>query len=175
MYDNLRQFEADFEEECRDYSKKIDRINAEIAKRKRMKKPIEIALGEMNTKELVGNQHNPEVLKYFHETGSKWVKTDETAWCSAFLNWVFKTAGLSYSGKLNARSWLKIGKKVKTPKVGDVVIFWRVSKNDWRGHVGMYVYETANYIHVLGGNQNNKVCIKPYAKHRLLGYRRIEN
>lgn len=136
-------------------------------------KAIEIALTQVGIKEIVGRKHNPEVLKYFKEIGHSWVKDDETAWCSAFANWICKKAGLPYTGKLNARSWLKVGQRVSKPKLGDVVIFWRDNPNSWKGHVAFFVRETKNWVYVLGGNQNNQVKISAYPKHRLLQYRRL--
>ena len=136
-------------------------------------KHLNIALSEFGVKEIVGGRHNPEVLKYFHDTGHEWVKTDETAWCSAFMNWVCKKSDLPYSGALNARSWLKIGCEVDTAYIGDVVVFSRGNPNGWQGHVGLYIRETTNWIYVLGGNQNNQVKISKYPKTRLLQYRRL--
>ena len=135
---------------------------------------ISTALDEIGTKEIVGKKDNPEVLKYFNDIGFDGEKLkDETSWCSAFVNWVCKKNYLDYSGKLDARSWLKIGVETTTPEKGDVVVFWRKSRNDWRGHVGFFIKETKNWIYVLGGNQNNQVKISAYPKYRLLGYRKI--
>jgi len=137
------------------------------------KKHLEIALAEYGTWEWRGKAHNPAVLKYFSEIGYDWIKDDETSWCSAFINWACKKAGLDYSGKLDARSWLKVGKEVKNPKVGDIVIFWRESKSSWKGHVGIFISKDRNYVNVLGGNQGNQVNISRYSKQRVLGYRRL--
>jgi hypothetical protein len=59
---------------------------------------------------------------------------------------------------------------VQKPQLGDIVVFWREKKDSWKGHVGFYINETNTHINVLGGNQNNMVCIKPYPKSRLLQY-----
>ena len=136
---------------------------------------LNIALREYGVTEIPGKNDNPRILQYFHEIGQKWVKDDETAWCSAFINWCAKVSGLEYTGKLNARSWLDIGYEVFTSQPGDIVIFWRVSKEDWRGHVGLFINYEGDYINVLGGNQGNKVCIKKYHKDRLLGFRKLRN
>lgn len=132
----------------------------------------EIALSQVGIKEIVGKRHNPEVLKFFATIG-EWVKDDETAWCSAFVNWVMIKAGKEYSGKLNARSWLNVGVKVDNPLVGDVVVLWRESPSSWKGHVGFFVREQGNFIYILGGNQNNQVCVQAYQKNKLLEYRRV--
>lgn len=135
---------------------------------------VQIALNEIGVAEIKGKVDNPRVVNYFDEIGfdGKALK-DETAWCSAFANWVALKAGLDRSGKLNARSWLTVGTAVTTPEIGDVVVLWRVAKNDWRGHVGFFVRETKNWIYILGGNQGNKVSIQAYRKNRLLEYRRL--
>lgn len=133
-------------------------------------KLLEIALSQYGIKEWPGEKHNPEVLKYFKCLGYDY--SDEYAWCSAFLSWCCKKAGLEFSKKLNARSWLNIGRKIEIPVLGDIVIFWREDPDSWKGHAGIYVNEIDNYINCLGGNQNNMVCIKQYPKHRLLEYRR---
>ncbi len=137
-------------------------------------KTIELALTQIGTKEIPGRYDNPEITKYFDEIGYDGTKLkDETAWCSAFANWVCKNAGLPYTSKLNARSWLNVGERVFSPEIGDVVVFWREDPQSWKGHVAFFVRETLDYIYVLGGNQNNQVKISAYPKHRLLEYRRL--
>lgn len=139
-----------------------------------MNKAFVLALKEVGTKEIVGTKHNPKILQYFKETGHSWVKNDELAWCSAFFNAMQKRAGLPYTGKLNARSWLTIGEQIQTPQLGCAVIFWRKGKNSPYGHIAYFVSETPTEINVLGGNQNNRVQISAYRKDRLLQYRKIE-
>ncbi|WP_366915877.1 TIGR02594 family protein [uncultured Psychroserpens sp.] len=132
------------------------------------------ALSEYGVKETVGSKDNLRILKYFNEIGFDGSKLkDETAWCSAFTNWVAKTSGYEYSGKLTARSWLRIGTSTATPNVGDIVVFWRESPKSWKGHVGFFIKATKSYVYVLGGNQRNMVCIKAYPKHRVLDYRQL--
>lgn len=136
----------------------------------------EFALTQFGVKEIVGLEHNPQILKYFDETGFDWIDDDETAWCSAFVNWVCFKNNLPLSGKLNARSWLKVGAPLDEgcePQVGDIVVLWRGDPKGWKGHVGFFISKEDNLINILGGNQSNKVCIKPYPEHRLLEYRVI--
>lgn len=137
-------------------------------------KLIELLLSQIGIKEFTGKKDNPEVLKYFNGIGFDGNKLkDETAWCSAFVNWIAFQMHLPMSGKLNARSWLSVGEKVDTPEIGDVVVFWRENKNSWKGHVAFYINENNGFIYVLGGNQNNQVKISAYPKERLLEYRRL--
>lgn len=139
-----------------------------------MNNVIPIALMEYGVKEIPGGKDNPDVLKYFDYLGFDGSKLkDETSWCSAFANYCAKMAGYPYSGKLTARSWLKVGEEECDPKIGDIVVFWRESINSWKGHVGFYINHDEENIYVLGGNQNNMVRISAYPAQRLLGYRRI--
>ena len=140
-----------------------------------MKAYFKLALSQYGVGEFDGVADNPEIIKYFDALGYDGQRLkDETAWCAAMANWALKTAGFEHSGKLNARSFLNVGEAVETPEIGDIVVFWRVAKNDWRGHVGFYISEDANWIYCLGGNQGNSVNITSYSKRRLLGYRRVE-
>ena len=137
-------------------------------------KIMEIALSQYGISEIRGALDNEDVLKYFNEIGFNGTELkDETAWCSAFANWVVKKAGGEISGKLNARSWLTVGYETKSPQPGDIVVLWRGSKDSWKGHVGFYVSQNKNSIWILGGNQTNQVCIAPYAKTQLLEYRAL--
>ncbi len=142
-----------------------------------MSQLINIALSQYGVTEIVGYQHNPIVLNYFKEIGHTWVATDETAWCSSFVNWVALKAKVERSHKLTARSWLNVGAEIKEPKLNDLVIFWRHKKSSWKGHVGFFISysEDKKYIYVLGGNQNNQVNIKKYPVYRLLGFRRLSS
>lgn len=138
-----------------------------------MNELLKIAFSQYGVREIYGVENNAIILNYFKDIGKDFIKDDETAWCSAFINWCALKAGLERSGELTARSWLNIGEKIKNPVLGDVVIFWRESKNSWKGHVGLFINEDERYIWTLGGNQGNMVKITPYDKERVLGYRRL--
>jgi uncharacterized protein (TIGR02594 family) len=137
-------------------------------------KHLEEALKMYGVTEVPGANDNPKVIALFDELGFDGSKLkDETSWCAAFANAILKRADMPYQNTLNARSFLKIGKQVFTPQLGDVVVLWRESRKSWKGHVGFFIRETENYIYILGGNQNNRVKISAYPKYRLLQYRRI--
>lgn len=128
---------------------------------------------EKNVKEILGRKHSPRILEYHQATDLK-ATEDEVSWCSSFVNWCLKQNGIKGTNKANARSFLEWGKKVPvtTPKVGDIVVFWRGDKDGWLGHVGFYAGEKEDKILVLGGNQGNEVNFSYYKKSQLLGYRR---
>ncbi len=133
---------------------------------------IEEALNQFGHKEIAGDKHNPEIVKFFTEIGFD-IQNDETAWCSAFVNWIAMKAGLERTKQLNAKSWLDVGDEVKNPLVGDIAIFHRGDPKAWTGHVGIYINKIGSNIYVLSGNQGNQVSIAPYKETRLIGYRRL--
>ena len=136
---------------------------------------LNVAAAEYGVAEISGRKHNPSVLKYFSEIGHSEIKSDEVSWCSAYMSWCAKRAGMIYSKRLTARSWLNVGSKIDNPSPGDIVVFWRDKRNSWQGHVAIFLCknEKEGLIYCLGGNQNDKVGIQPYPVHRLLGYRRL--
>lgn len=137
---------------------------------------LNIALQEYGVTEIPGDENNPRIIQYAKDIGyGGSVLSENTAWCSIFLNWCAMKAGLQRSGKLNARSWLAVGQDIFDPQVGDVVIYWRDKVDSWKGHVGIFISysEDKKYIYTLGGNQKNSVCIRPYWASRVLGFRRL--
>ena len=136
---------------------------------------LKIAFAELGTEEIVGSEHNPEVLKYAEEAGIAGITTDEIPWCSNFVNWVAMKAGLEYSKKPNARSWLNVGVKTINPEPGDVVVFWRESPESWKGHVGFFlgVSTDKKRVYCLGGNQGNRVSVSAYRINTVLSYQRL--
>jgi len=134
---------------------------------------LKIALSQYGISEITGPVDNPEVMKYFHETGRTWVDHDETPWCDAFLDWCAMKAGYKFSKGLNARGWLIEWVELFRPNLGDIVVFWRKSPDSVYGHAGLFIRKHGSSIWVLGGNQSDSVCIKPYSEKQLLGYRRL--
>jgi uncharacterized protein (TIGR02594 family) len=136
---------------------------------------LKIAFNELGTEEIVGSEHNPEVLKYALETGIQGITSDEIAWCSTFVNWVAWKAGIQHSGKANARSWLNVGSKVSSPEPGDIVVFWRESPQSWKGHVGFFlgVSTDKKRVYCLGGNQGNRVSVSAYRMDTVLSFQRL--
>ena len=152
----------------------IDKIWKEyqLTKVRRLDPALEIALSQYAIKEKAGADHEPEVMKYFHEAGFSEIAADEVSWCAAFVNWCQLKAGRNGTASLAARSFLQWGEKVTEPELGDIAVFWRTNPASWQGHVGFYIKRDGTNVWVLGGNQSNQVNIIPYSGTRLLGYRR---
>jgi len=135
---------------------------------------IKLATDYLGLSEIAGSSDNPIIVRMFNDIGHSWVKDDETAWCSCFMNWIAWKLKLERSNKLNARSWLTVGEETFDPIPGDVTVLWRESANSWKGHVGIFMgFDKDMRINMLGGNQNNEVNITAKPLYRLLGYRRL--
>lgn len=145
----------------------------------------------IGVREIPGKKHNPQIVAWIQEAGGTWIEDDETAWCSAFMFTVAKRLRLPVpeSGRLRARSWLRVGTPVPWGewKVGfDVAVLKRGGGNqpgpdvlDAQGHVGLYAgHSLADPIHgdtisLLAGNQGNEVCVARFPLDRLLDVRRL--
>ncbi|MFW6310394.1 MAG: TIGR02594 family protein [Prolixibacteraceae bacterium] len=140
-----------------------------------MEQLLKIAFNELGTEEITGEEHNPEILKYAKDTEIEGMTSDEIPWCSSFVNWVAWKAGLQYSGKPNARSWLNMGTKVTSPEPGDIVVFWRENPQSWKGHVGIFlgISPDRKRVYCLGGNQGNRVSVSAYRLSTVLSYQRL--
>jgi len=136
----------------------------------RKKHPLwyNVALKERGVTEIRGNKHNDRILEY-HQASNLKATTDEIAWCSSFVNWCLTQAGFFHLHSAAARSYLKWGAECK-PYTGCVVVLKR-GNSSWQGHVGFFVKQDKTHVWMLGGNQGNKVCIKPYLRSDVLGYR----
>jgi uncharacterized protein (TIGR02594 family) len=132
-----------------------------------------IAEKELGVKEIEGSKHNSRIIQYHSATQLK-ATADEISWCAAFVNWCLRESGELGTMQANARSFLEWGQKVDEPQLGDIVVFWRVKKSSWQGHVAFFIEEKENNILCLGGNQADQVCYKWYPKTQLLGYRRLQ-
>lgn len=134
--------------------------------------PVELALSQYGVSEVINGDNNI-ILNYSKEAGIDGITNDEISWCSIFVNWVCFKCVLPRSGSPMARSWLKVGEETKKPVIGDIVVLWRGNPDGWQGHVGFFISENDTQVYILGGNQNNQVCILPYPKYRVLSYRKL--
>lgn len=128
----------------------------------------DIALKEIGTKETVGDIDSKRILEYQKST-TLMATDDETPWCSSFVCWCLEKAGYKSTNSSWAKSYLKYGTEMTTPKLGCIAVLTRGPKN---GHVAFYAGHNGDgTISLLGGNQSNSVCIKSFPASMVLGYR----
>lgn len=129
---------------------------------------LKLAWAEVGVRETQGSRSTPRVVEYLKTVGHS---NDAVAWCSAFVNWVFAQLGVSGTKSAMARSWQSWGMRLKEPRRGCIVVFWRSSRSGSLGHVGFYLGRDRGMIRVLGGNQTNAVTSDSlYHPDRVLAY-----
>ena len=123
---------------------------------------LKSAIAEVGVTEIKGPQHSPRILEYHQTTKGKF-KSDEIAWCSAFINWCFWINNIPRTRMALARSWQGYGTEVdlESAKRGDLCVFGR-NNSDWQGHVGLYITHDKKRVLILGGNQGDSVSYKWY-------------
>lgn len=119
-----------------------------------------------------GAGSNEAIIDWAGDLGIPY-KSDDIPWCGLFvahcIGSTLTTEPLPVS-PLGAKNWARFGAPC-TAQPGAVAVFWRVSPTNGKGHVGFYVGEDDEAVHVLGGNQSDKVSVARVAKNRLVGYR----
>jgi uncharacterized protein (TIGR02594 family) len=133
---------------------------------------LEIARGEIGVHETPGPESTARIIEY-HACTSLRATKDEIAWCSSFVNWVMKRAGIKGTNSAAARSWLSWGVPCN-PVPGCVVVLKRGTYPS--GHVGFFIERRSpgGWVWVLGGNQSDQVKVSAYQEADVLGYRTVE-
>ena len=126
----------------------------------------------MGTAEVRGSGNNPIIMDWATSLDVNY-PGDEVAWCGLFVAHCIGSTlpqEVLPRNPLGARQWEQFG-DATNPRVGAVMVFWRVSLASGKGHVGLYVGEDSTAYQILGGNQSDKVCLTWVAKDRLRGAR----
>ncbi|MEP1442757.1 MAG: TIGR02594 family protein [Hyphomicrobiales bacterium] len=136
--------------------------------------PVWLRLGTsyLGLREYRGSKHNPKILEWWIKLGLPF-RNDETPWCAGFACGVLEEAGIRSPRSAAARSfyWKGWGHVLSEPAVGCVVSMWRGSKKGAYGHVGFVVgKDRFGNLMILGGNQGNRVSIRPFNRNRVLSY-----
>ncbi|MBI3866639.1 MAG: TIGR02594 family protein [Planctomycetia bacterium] len=143
---------------------------------------IATARREIGTHEIAGAQNNPRIMEYIRTCANiqqtaaqrRYVETtgeDGVEWCSAFVNWCLRQAGIVGTDHALASSWENWGTKLSGPRQGAIVCFgWKSSHID---HVA-FCDEVNGEFRMLGGNQlgyGGQVSSVRFSKHAAKHYR----
>ncbi len=129
-----------------------------------------------------GNNKGPDVKKYLNG-----VVGEGSNWCAGFVSWCFANSDgtMPYKYTVGARDTLSQLKKkgygvavsdASPPLPGDIVVWWRVAKSSWEGHIGIVVDYKDGVIRTVEGNKTPKVGVFSYTlakMDKLLGFARI--
>lgn len=130
---------------------------------------LRIAAKEIGTKEIKGPKNEQRILTY-HSATSLSSKSDETHWCSSFVNWVMNEAGYAGTNSAAAASWKGWGKEIIEPREGAITIIYRQPKKvDGKmtssgNHVAFFISQTSTHLNLLGGNQSDMVKVSKFKK-----------
>lgn len=144
---------------------------------------MQIARIEMNVHkvhEIKGDLHHPRVLDYFkacpkntHKAGVRAShQKDESAWCSAFVNWCLKQTGVIGSQSSWAASFNRWGDPADGLTFGAITtIHSSLAASGF--HVAFLAGADRRYVYLLGGNQVGRLDdgskagmarVKPYLR-----------
>ena len=117
-----------------------------------------------------GPGSNPRIIEYNSCTKLA-AKDDSFAWCSSFMCWVFEQEGIPSTKSAAAASWLNWGVPILKPILGCLVIIKREGAPN-AAHVAFYLgEEPGGKFILLGGNQQNRVCVMTFSNPEVLGLR----
>jgi uncharacterized protein (TIGR02594 family) len=125
---------------------------------------LNVAQAEIGVREnSLPGQHTQRILDY-HATTTLKATTDETPWCSSFVNWAMTQANVTGTNSAAAKSWMSWGRKIDVPRTGAVVVIKKKnatsdsSTGSTTGfHVGFYISSSTNSLRIFGGNQSDQV------------------
>jgi uncharacterized protein (TIGR02594 family) len=133
------------------------------------------AIEHIGTAEISGAANNDTIMSFYKACGHNEIEYETTAWCAAFVGACLKWGGKPVSQpvplNLMARSYLKYGTPLKTPKPGCIAVWPRGKPPS--GHVGFVVSvdEAKGTVRTIEGNVSDQV---KYGSHKIsdaLGYR----
>jgi uncharacterized protein (TIGR02594 family) len=124
-----------------------------------------VAKQEIGQAALRGARSNPRILLYH---SSCRCATDDTAWCSSFVNWCLRQVGIKGTGSAAAISWVTWGESCGV-RVGAIAILYNPRAAGTRSstsgyHVGFVMQTTDSCYSLLGGNQSHQVKVSDYSK-----------
>lgn len=137
-----------------------------------LKNPCDVAVNAMNSKYWGEKGHNPNIVALWEEIGynkgQAYSNGNYVAWCAVFTGATLKRAGCKYKQTAGARNYKNYGQAVSWDDIrrGDVIVLWRKSIDDWRGHVGFATgNKTDTTIEIIGGNQGDNLTIRNYSRY----------
>lgn len=87
-------------------------------------------------------------------------------WCAHFMNLVERKVGRPGTGSGMARSYADYGRRVSSPRRGDIAVLARKGG----GHVGYVLDANGNDVKLISGNHGGKVGIGNYPRSRVIAF-----
>ena len=141
---------------------------------------LDIAKAELGIHEDALTGHHTKRILEYHKTTSLKATTDETPWCSSFVNWVMTKAGRKGTNSAAAKSWLDWGSGLADAREGAVTVIKKKNATSDAAtgsasgfHVAFYIASPPDHIRLLGGNQADQVRYSNFSlkAYEVKGYR----
>lgn len=133
-------------------------------------------------REVPGLPTAPFITAMLNSLGAWW-RDDETAWCATFVSHCLHDAGMPYAKAFyRARAYESYGRTwadgPNWPAYGAIAVLDRPPSKT-NGHVAFYVgtqqvsdgHTSVYKVLLLGGNQDNQVCVRAYPVARVQAWR----
>jgi hypothetical protein len=122
----------------------------------------------------VSNHYSKDLHHLFGQNFRLITEANLVPWSGLFIGIVAHNSGIkSVEEPLYPINWVNFGSEVFVPMFGDILIFINLTETSKKtGNVGLYIGEDSDCYHVLGGNENDTVCITRILKSRLYTARR---
>lgn len=105
---------------------------------------VAAARSQIGVHEEGGNNEGSRIFEY--------TKGRRIPWCASFVSYTLRRAGFHTPYLYSARSYFSTFKSVRTPRSGDIICFYRGSRNGPYGHVGIVEKVEGNRIITIQGN-----------------------
>lgn len=131
---------------------------------------FDYAKSKLGEHEIRGERANPFIVACHRSTtlGKRLASSDETAWCSSFVNKCMVESGVEGTNSARAKSWLGWGTELDEPRLGCVVVIRRGTAGH---HVAFFDKLVGGAVQLLGGNQSDSVRLSSYPVSKVLGFR----
>ena len=106
---------------------------------------VKNAQKEIGRGELFFDNCGPDVKRYLNGQ-------EHLPWCAGFVSYVLRESAVKIKYTLRARDFLKLGKIIKSPRAGDLIVF---SRGRNLGHVGIIEKVSKDTITTIEGNTGN--------------------
>ena len=103
--------------------------------------PLSIAQSQIGLGEIGGKNRGVYVRQYLNGQ-------EGLPWCAGFISYCLKKSGYNLPYTLRARNFMKLGKIIKNPQAGDLIIFSRQGG----GHIGIVEKVNKDTISTIEGN-----------------------
>jgi hypothetical protein len=124
---------------------------------------LQIAIKELNAGagESGSDNAGPDVMRYHAVTGGK----KGYDWCASFVSFCFDAGNpgampfqptfgaRDLLDKFKAKKWDYKASIANPPAAGDIIVWWRNSLSDWRGHIGIVSGYEHGIVSTIEGNR----------------------